>query len=149
MMSLKAYIIANYLIDGAYSLHDLLASMIHVEHIPKDDVDAYLHEGLSELAERGCLRWTYEPQYGDIPSEKPDVYDVQHFEKDWQRCASRGLLREGVPDAENPTMLIEATDALAEEYEKPEYDNHERIVQKLRSGEETGSDPNATNFSGK
>ena len=122
MMSTEAYDIANCLLTGAFSLHDLLATMIHVEHVPKDDVDAYLHKGLREMVEHGWLRWSYEPQYGDVPSEHPDTYDVQHFEDDWRKCTILGALREGVPDAENPTMLFEATDALSEEIIKPEYE---------------------------
>ncbi len=125
-MSLKAYTISCYLVDGAYTLHDLLATMIHVEHVPRNMVDAYLHEGLLEMVKNGWVRWEYEPEYGDVPSEKPDAYDVRHFEYDWERCTCRGALREGVPDAENPTVLLEATDALAGEIGKPDYEKMKR-----------------------
>ena len=124
MMSINAYNIGGWLLTGAFSLHDLLTTMTHVEHIPREDVDEYLHEGLRELAERGWVRWEYEPDYGNAPSERPQVYDGPHFEHDWERCISHGTLREGVPDAENPTMLFEATDALVEELRRELGDTH-------------------------
>lgn len=121
MMSKKAYDIAGCLATSAFSLHDLLATMLHVEHMPRREVDKHLHDGLRELAAHGWIQWTFEPDYGNLPAEKPSRCDAERFDLDWERCTWRRPLQEGVPDAGNPTMLIEATEALVEELQKPEY----------------------------
>lgn len=121
MMSLNEYIIASCLATGAFTLHDLLATLLHVENVPPDSVDEVLHDGLHELSKRGWIIWTYEPAYGDRPSQKPNSFDSTHFEHDWKRCIAHGRLREGIPDSDNPTMLVEATDSLIRELDKPEY----------------------------
>ena len=120
-MSTEAYIIANCLLTSAFTLHDLLATLVHVEKVPADVVDHRLHSGLRELVQRGWAQWEYEPDYGNAPSIRPTTYSVASFEDDWARCTSVGKLRQGVPDKKNPTMLFEATDELAVEMTKTEY----------------------------
>lgn len=124
MMSSGALKIADCLISGAFTLHDLLATMLQVEKIPPDQVDEYLHSGLGELARSGWISWEFESDYGNSPSERPAAYDFKHFERDWSRCVAHGPLRAGiVPDKNNPTILFEAAESLYKELRKKEYDD--------------------------
>ena len=122
MLSRAAFIVGDYLATGAFTLHDLRSTLTKVERVGVVEIEQVLKSALLELARTDLITWEYEPDYGNVPSVKPHSYDAESFLVDWNRCLGSAGLRDVVPDADNPTMLVEATEALIEELHRSEYD---------------------------
>ncbi len=118
ILSSEAQGVGQWLGTSAWTLHDLRATLLHTMKIPRDQVDEYLRKGLRDLVVQRLISWAFEPEYGDRPSESPPASTTEFFDRDWQRCVSSGSLRECVPDAENPTMLIEGSDELVKAFDE-------------------------------
>jgi hypothetical protein len=116
-LSKSAYNIASYIVDSPYTLHDLLATLTKVEDILLTEAIHILKLGLTELASNGLIEWTYEPDYGNMPSIRPNTFNDETFCVDWQRCIEKGELRPGVPNRNAPTLLIDRSPRLRLVYE--------------------------------
>jgi hypothetical protein len=112
-----AFSIALRVVDSHYTLHDLYSTLTKVDCVDPEIVEQHMNEGLRELARQGLIQWTFEPNYGNEPYQRPYRFDEQALQQHWDRCLSVNRLHCGVPDADSPTMLIMGTESLQNLFE--------------------------------
>ena len=113
-LSESAYEIAGLLMTGAYTIHDIRASLVGYG-VPSNEVAKIMFNACSELARREYIVWSYEEDWGNKPPKSPSAYTEEAFQDHWNECFPNGEIKEGIPDADSKTLFLEATEKLANE----------------------------------
>lgn len=120
-LSRMGFRLAFVLSTGAMTLHDLIRTLAF-EGAPFENRTPLLRDGISELCRGRLIQWVFEPDYGNAPSIKPETCDESSLARFWQLHLSAIDFSVETPDRKNPTLFVEATPALMEEIEEPEYE---------------------------